>query len=90
MRNSRGRLLTIGSLLLASQLGLAGCSEQTDISFVVIVKSSNYAQDTLGQLELLNYHFFSEIFLRPGGSLTSATSTLRRTLIWPTRTVSMS
>jgi len=39
------------------------------------VKSSNYAQDTDGQLELLNYHFFSEIFLQPGGRLTSATLT---------------
>jgi len=39
------------------------------------VKSSNYAQGTDGQLELLNYHFFSEIFLQPGGRLTSATLT---------------
>ena len=62
-------------LFLASHLILTGCSEQTDISFVVIVKSSNYAQDTSGRLKLLNYHFFSEIFLRPGGSLTSATLT---------------
>ena len=75
MRNSRRNLPLLGLLLLASQGVVLGCSEQTDISFVVIVKSSNYAQDTLGQLELLNYHFFSEIFLRPGGSLTSATLT---------------
>jgi len=65
----------MGALLLAPALALAGCSEQTDISFVVIVKSSNYAQDSEGRLELLNYHFFSEIFLRPGGSLSTATLT---------------
>jgi hypothetical protein len=75
MRNSRAKLPLLRTLFLASPLILAGCSEQTDISFVVIVKSSNYAQDTEGQLELLNYHFFSEIFLRSGGSLTSATLT---------------
>jgi len=61
-------------ILLVVPLPLAvGCSQQSDISFFVLVKSSNYAQDPDGQLELLNYHFFSEIFLRPGGSLTSAT-----------------
>ena len=54
---------------------MAGCTEQSDISFFVLVKSSNYAQDAEGQLELLNYHFFSEIFLHPEGSLTSATLT---------------
>lgn len=53
----------------------AGCSEQSDISFLVIVKSSNYAQDAEGNIELLNYHFFSEIFLQPEGKLTSATLT---------------
>jgi len=52
---------------------LASCDEQHDISFVVIVKSSNYAQDSEGRLTLLNYHFFSEIFLRPGGEVASAT-----------------
>ena len=41
----------------------AGCARQSDISFFVLVKSSNYAQDSSGVLTLLNYHFFSEIFL---------------------------
>ncbi len=41
----------------------AGCAPQSDISFFVLVKSSNYAQDSSGVLTLLNYHFFSEIFL---------------------------
>ncbi len=50
----------------------AGCARQSDISFFVLVKSSNYAQDSSGVLTLLNYHFFSEIFLLPEGSLASA------------------
>jgi hypothetical protein len=62
--------------LLAALLTLgAGCSKQSDISFFVLVKSSNYSQDINGELTLLNHHFFSEIFLRPGGSLTSASLT---------------
>lgn len=61
--------------LTAPAILLASCSRQSDISFFVLVKSSNYAQDAEGQLKLLNYHFFSEIFLQPDGSLTSATLT---------------
>ena len=66
------RFLVAGFLVAAAIL-VAGCSQQSDISFFVLVKSSNYAQDAEGQLKLLNYHFFSEIFLQPKGSLTSAT-----------------
>lgn len=76
MRNPRAGFPMLCVPLLAFLSSMVGCSEQTDISFVVIVKSSNYAQDTEGRLELLNYHFFSEIFLRPGGSLASATLSL--------------
>jgi hypothetical protein len=54
----------------------SACSGQTDLSFFVLVKSSNYAQDSSGQLTLLNYHFFSEVFLTEGGSLERATLTL--------------
>lgn len=77
LRSRRTRTATwpLRALLLASVPIATGCAEQSDISFVVIVKSSNYAQDTAGQLTLLNYHFFSEIFLRPEGTLTSATLT---------------
>lgn len=64
-------LVRRGFLGLLLTLSL-GCSQQSDISFFVLVKSSNYAQDIDGGLELLNYHFFSEIFLLPGGSLTTA------------------
>ncbi len=59
-------------LALAAVLATA-CGEQTDISFFVLVKSSNYAQNSEGDLTLLNFHFFSEVFLRPEGSLESGT-----------------
>ncbi len=75
MRDSRTRRFWSAGFIAAAATQLAGCSPQSDISFFVLVKSSNYAQDTEGRLELLNYHFFSEIFLQPEGSLTSATLT---------------
>ena len=61
----------VGTVLMLVVLQ-AGCARQSDISFFVLVKSSNYAQDSSGVLTLLNYHFFSEIFLLPEGSLSSA------------------
>jgi len=60
-------LLTIFALF-----STAGCSaesfadDETGLWFFVLVKSSNYSQSSAGQLTLLNYHFFSEIFPKPG------------------------
>lgn len=51
---------------------VTACTQQSDITFFVLVKSSNYAQDSTGQLTLLNYHFFSEIFLTDSGSIDAA------------------
>jgi hypothetical protein len=51
---------------------VTACSQQSDITFFVLVKSSNYAQDSTGQLTLLNYHFFSEIFLTDSGNVETA------------------
>jgi hypothetical protein len=61
--------------LLVSLAVCAGCSSAADITFIVVVKSSNYAQDADGDLTLLNYHFFSEIFLTEEGTLDAATLT---------------
>lgn len=49
-----------------------GKQAQNDLTFFVLVKSSNYAQDVEGNLTLLNYHFFSEIFPKQGGTINSA------------------
>jgi hypothetical protein len=66
------RLAGVAAIVLLQ----SACGSQTDLSFFVLVKSSNYAQDSSGQLTLLNHHFFSEIFLAEGGSLDRATLTL--------------
>jgi hypothetical protein len=63
-------------ILLAALVSTA-CIEQADVSFFVLVKSSNYAQDSAGELTLLNYHFFSEIFLLSEGALESGTLALQ-------------
>lgn len=65
------------SWLAFALLGLVqwACTDQSNISFFVLVKSSNYSQDVSGELTLLNYHFFSEIFLQPDGGLRAATLT---------------
>jgi hypothetical protein len=59
-------------LILAALLATACQSPSADLSFFVLVKSSNYSQDSSGVLTLLNYHFFSEIFLKNGGAIRSA------------------
>ncbi len=46
-----------------------------DLDFFVLVKSHNHRQHADGRRELLNYHLFAEIFLKPGGSLAAATIT---------------
>lgn len=46
---------------------------ERDVQFFVLVKSSNYSQATDGQLSLLNYHFFSEVFPAPQGEILGAT-----------------
>ena len=62
-------------VLLAALCGTA-CIEQSDVSFFVLVKSSNYAQDSSGELTLLNYHVFSEIFLLHEGAVESGSLAL--------------
>ncbi|MFT5350827.1 MAG: hypothetical protein ACI909_003293 [Planctomycetota bacterium] len=52
---------------------LPASSEQDDLWFFVLVKSNNYAQDTEGEIKLLNYHFFSELFGKEPGKIKSAT-----------------
>ena len=48
-------------------------ADETDLWFFVLVKSSNYSQNTAGKLSLLNYHFFSELFAKQPGLIKSAT-----------------
>ncbi len=79
-----GRLALAGSIALMAWMACA-CTGQTDISFFVLVKSSNYAQDASGSLTLLNHHFFSEIFLTEEGRIKSAALTIPNQPLEPMR-----
>ena len=50
-------------------LPLGAGAAQTDITFVVAGKTSNHRQQPEGEVQVLNYHFFAEIFLQPNGSV---------------------
>ena len=52
---------------------IASSIENEDIWFFVLVKSNNYSQDQDGNLKLLNFHFFSELFGKEPGKIKSAT-----------------
>ncbi len=70
--------------MLASIAWMASaCGTQNDVSFIVLVKSSNYAQDASGDLTLLNHHFFSEIFLTQRGRIEGAALTIPNGLLEP-------
>jgi hypothetical protein len=47
-------------------------SPRDHVSFLVMGKTTNHRQSESGALQLLNYHFFSEIFLREGGQVSEA------------------
>lgn len=51
----------------------AAWSQSDDVSFLVMGKTANHRQAADGTLSLLNYHFFAEIFVRPGGRVEDAT-----------------
>ena len=42
-------------------------TEQSDITFIVAGKTSNHRQSHSGEVSVLNFHFFAEIFLQTGG-----------------------
>jgi hypothetical protein len=57
------------ALLLFVSLALG---PKDHVSFLVMGKTTNHRQAPGGDLRLLNYHFFAEIFLRPGGKVSGA------------------
>ena len=54
---------------------LMATSEQDELWFFVLVKSNNHSQSMDGELKLLNYHFFSELFGKEQGKIKSASLT---------------
>ncbi len=71
-KNTGGTAVKRTRLFIALAGLCVGCTPQSDVSFFVLVKSSNYAQDSTGTIALLNYHFFSEIFLEPDAEVEEA------------------
>lgn len=50
--------------------------ESQDTQFLVVGKTANYRQDpSSGVQEMINYHFFAEIFVKEGGAVTKGTLT---------------
>ena len=64
----------IARLVALTLLPLAGLTvaRQADITFIVAGKTSNHRQQADGSVSVLNYHFFAEIFLQPGGEVQSS------------------
>jgi hypothetical protein len=56
--------------VLAVMAPLLGFAAQTDITFIVAGKTSNHRQAGSGEVSVLNYHFFAEIFLQANGRVT--------------------
>ena len=67
------RVVTLACLLFSVSLAY-GSEKNSDkgLWFFVLVKSNNYSQSVNGDLTLLNYHFFSEIFAKEDGVVKSA------------------
>jgi hypothetical protein len=47
-------------------------AQQDHVTFLVMGKTTNHRQSADGAMSLLNYHFFAEIFVKEGGSVTDA------------------
>ncbi len=63
----------LAAAFLTSTLAVPCTAGQTDISFLVAGKTANYRQWPNGGIEVLNYHFFAEIFLQEDGKVQGAT-----------------
>lgn len=59
--------------LLALVTASSAEAQPEHVSFLVMGKTTNHRQSPEGELSLLNYHFFAEIFVEQGGSVSEAT-----------------
>lgn len=63
--------------LLISFSTISACAQSNvnsdDTQFLVVGKTANYRQDNNGTQEMINYHFFAEIFVKEGGQATEGT-----------------
>jgi len=62
--------------MLAGWMALASYAtvdaQEEHVTFLVMGKTTNHRQSADGSMSLLNYHFFAEIFVKDGGSVTDA------------------
>jgi len=65
LRSKNARRATVGMLLA---LTTSAASQQADVTFFVIGKHANYAQQADGGLAPVDFSFFSEIFLTADGN----------------------
>lgn len=74
LRGARLSALLATSLLTANTVAVAGpiSAPHPDVSFVVVGKSTVHQQDAQGELGPTGYYLFAEVFLVPGGTVTSA------------------
>ncbi|MCC3862052.1 VOC family protein [Pseudemcibacter aquimaris] len=67
------------SLLVLSSMSVMACAQDStvnssDTQFLVVGKTANYRQDRNSEnQEMINYHFFAEIFVKEGGAVTDGT-----------------
>ena len=68
--------MTVTLMTVLSFLANGSATENDDLWFFVLVKSNNHSQDQDGNLKLLNFHFFSELFAKAPGKIKAATLSL--------------
>ena len=64
-------IVVFAGLLLAAP----AAAQQQDVTFLVMGKTTNHRQSVSGELSMLNYHFFAEVFVKEGGKVTDAVLT---------------
>lgn len=72
MKRLQASVAALAAAVIALMFAPVVMGQAEDLTFFVVVKSSNYTQARNGNLTLLNYHFFSEVFLKEGGEVTDA------------------
>ena len=63
---------SILALGLALSVWIPASAQEEHVTFLVMGKTTNHRQSADGSLSLLNYHFFAEIFVKDGGSVSGA------------------
>ncbi len=68
----------LAPILTIPLVSLAACAQESEINsqdtqFLVVGKTANYRQTDNASQEMINYHFFAEIFVKEGGHVIDGT-----------------